>query len=133
MKVDCHEVISIKVGRFILSKGFDLASCTGLASSLVETCSLGILRKNPNAKPRKHLFGLITREPRREFLGTVWFRNKSRGASKRKWVFEVYGRKYAKSLRKLAKEMASAFNVKITLRVVCEQPDVEHYLSDNDM
>ena len=132
--VDYQESLSIKVGKFLLSKGFDLASCTGLASnSLVETCSLGILRKDPEAKPRKYLFGLITREPRRGFLGTVWFSNSARGASEQNWVFEAYGRKHVELVRQLAEEMASTFNAKIALRLVRDQPDVETYMSDYDM
>ena len=129
--VDYQESPSIKVGRFLLSNGFNLASCTGVASnSLVETCSFGVLRKDPEAKPRKYLFGLITREPRREFLGTVWFSNSARGASEANWFFEAYGRKHVELVRQLAEEIASTFNVKITLRLVREQPDVETHLSD---
>jgi hypothetical protein len=131
--VDYQESLSIKVGRFLLSKGFDLASSTGLASnSLVATDSLGVLRKDPEARPRTYLFGLIKREPRRMFLGTVWFSNSPRGTTEQSWVFEAYGRKHVELVRQLAEEMASTFNVKITLRLVREQPDVETYLSDYD-
>ncbi|PIR86507.1 hypothetical protein COU13_00515 [Candidatus Kaiserbacteria bacterium CG10_big_fil_rev_8_21_14_0_10_43_70] len=131
--VDYQESLSIKVGRFLLSKGYDLASCTGLASnSLVETDSLGILRKDPEARPREYLFGLITRDPRRMFLGTVWLSNGSLGATEQNWVFEAYGRKHVELARQLAEEMASTFNVKIALRLVRDQPDVETYLSDYD-
>jgi hypothetical protein len=129
--VDYQESLSIKVGRFLLSKGYDPASCTGVATnSLVETSSLGILRKDPEAKPRKYLFGLITQNPRREFLGTIWFYNSARGASEVKWVFEVYGRKHVGLVKQLADEIASTFNVKIDLRLVREQPEVETYWTD---
>jgi hypothetical protein len=131
--VDYQESLSIKVGRFLLSKGFDLASSTGLAEhTLSQSNSLGILRKDPEAKPRKYLFGLIKREPRRGFLGIVWFSNSARGASEANWVFEAYGRKHVELVRQLAEEMASTFNAKIALRLVHEQPDVETYLSDYD-
>jgi len=131
--VDYQESLSIKVGRFLLSKGFDLASSTGLAEyTLSQSDSLGILRKDPDAKPRKYLFGLIKREPRRGFLGTVWFSNSARGANEQGWVFEAYGRKHIELVRQLAEEMASTFNTKIALRLVREQPDVETYLSDYD-
>ncbi len=131
--VDYQESPSIKVGRFLLSKGFDLASCTGVASnSLVETYALGILRKNPDAKPRSYRFGLIKREPRWGFLGTVWFSNSARGASEQNWVFEAYGRKHVELVRQLAEEMALIFNAKIALRLVSDQPYVETYLSDDD-
>lgn len=129
--VDYQESLSVKVGGFLLSKGFDIASCGGIASnSLVETRSIGILRKNHEAKPHRYLFGLVTREPRREFLGVIWFNNGMRGASKQNWVFEAYGRKYVELVRQLAEEMASTFNVKIAINLVQEQPDVETYLSD---
>jgi len=130
--VDYQESISIKVGRFLLSKGFDLADSTGMAiCSLVQSSELGILRHDPEAKPRKYLFGLIKREPRRMFLGTVWFSNSARVcASEKNWVFEAYGRKHIDMVRQLAEEMASTFNAKISLRLVREQPDVETYLSD---
>jgi len=129
--VDYRESLSIQVGRFLLSKGFDLASSNGLAEhTLVQSGSLGILLRDPEAKPRKYLFGLITREPRRMFLGTVWFSNSPRGASEQNWVFEVYGRKHVELVRQLAEEMALVFNVKIVLHLVREQPDVETFLSD---
>ena len=131
--VDYQESLSIKVGRFLLSKGFDLASSTGFAEhTLSQSDSLGILRKDPDAKPRKYLFGLIKREPRRAFLGTVWFSNSACGASEQNWVFEAYGRKHVELVRQLAEEMASTFNTKIALRLVREQPDVET-MSDYDM
>ncbi len=126
-----QESLSIKVGRFLLSKGFDIASCTGFAtSSLVETSSLGILYNNPNAKTRKYLFGLIKRKTRRIFLGVIWFN--SRGANDKNWFFEVYGRNhmYTYSVIRLVEEMSLVFNVKITVRLVQEQLDFENYLSD---
>lgn len=132
--VDYQEALSIKVGRFLFSKGFDLASCTGLASnSLVETCSLGILCKDPEAKPQKYFFGLITREPRREFIGRVWLSNTARGANEQNWVLEAYGRKHVELVRQLAEEMASTFNAKITIRLVREQSALETLLSDYGM
>ncbi len=129
--VEYQEPLSIKVGRFLLSKGFDLADSTGMAArSPVQSDSLGILRKDAEAKPRTYLFGLIKRKPRRMFLGTVWFSNSPRGATEQNWVFEVYGRKRVELVRQLAEEMASTFNAKIDLRLVRERPDVETYLSD---
>ena len=128
--VDYQESIAIKVGGFLISKGLDIADNTGMACSLVQASELGILRKDPEAKSRKYLFGLIKLEPRRGFLGTVWFSNSTRGASKQNWVFEAYGRKHVELVRQLAEEMALVFNVKIVLHLVREQPDVETFLSD---
>jgi hypothetical protein len=129
--VEYQEALSIKVGRWLLQKGFDLASCAGVASSvLIEADSLGILWKDPDAKPIKRLFGLIKLEPRRCFIGTIWFNNSARGTGEQKWILEVYGREHIAWLRQVAEEMASTFNVKICLRLVREQPAVETYLSD---
>ena len=106
------------------------ASGAGVAlNSLVATDSLGVLCKDADAKPQKYLFGLITPKPRRMFLGTVWFSNSARGAGEQNWVFEAYGRKHVELVRQLAEEMASTFNVKIILRLVREQSDVETFLS----
>ncbi|HET8575084.1 MAG TPA: hypothetical protein VFM02_02835 [Candidatus Paceibacterota bacterium] len=129
--VDYQESLSIMVGGFLVSKGFDLSNSTGMAArSLVQSDSLGILYKNSETKPKTYLFGLIKREPRRIFLGTIWFNNSPRNATEQNWVFETYGRKYVELTGQLAEEIASTFNVKITLRLVREQPDVETYFSD---
>lgn len=54
--VDYQEALSIKVGKAILAKGFDLASCTGVAlNQLNSDSALGILNKDPEAKPLKLL------------------------------------------------------------------------------
>ncbi len=132
--VDFQEALSIKVGRFLLSKGLDLASSTGIElDSLDESDSLGILHKNPDSKPIKYLFGLFRREPRREFLGTIWFSNSARGATEEDWVLDMYGREHVDIVMKLAEEMASLFNVKIAIHLVSEQPDFETFLTDYDM
>lgn len=131
--VDYQEALSIKVGKWLSEKGFAPASCTGIALySLSETNSLGILWKDPDAKPREYLFGLIKREPKRRFLGTIWFDNSTRGANKKYWVLEAYGQEHIELVRQLAEKMTSIFNVKISLRLVREQPDVETYCSGCD-
>jgi len=118
--VDCQESLAAKVGRFLLSKGFALASCIGRAKTLEELTwddSLGILCKDPEVKLRKRLFGLITaQELRRTLLGVVWF-GREFGASEQDWILVVYSRQHLELLRQLAEEMALAFNVKITLRL----------------
>lgn len=126
-KVDYQEAISVKVGKYLLERGYDLASDEGLALPLVgEANALGILQRNQDAKPKKYMFGLITRrEPRRVFLGVIWFRDSTRGATNEHWVLETYGRGYVELVRQLAEEMTSTFNVKITICLVQEQPKVE--------
>lgn len=129
--VDYQESLSIKVGQFLLWKEFAVADNIGMAShSLIQSNELGILYKDPEAKPQTYIFGLIKREPRRMFLGIIWFNNSARGAHEQNWIFEVYGRKYIKIVKQLAEEMAFIFNTKITIRLVREQLHVEIYPSD---
>lgn len=131
--VDYQESLSIKVGKWLLQKEFYPADHSGMATqSLVQTDELGILWRDPEAKPRKYLFGLIKQEPRRGFIGTVWFSNSARGANEQNWLFEMYGRKHIELVRQLTEEMSSSFNVKISLRLVREQPDVETYPGESD-
>lgn len=129
--VSYQEALSIRVGKFLRAAGFDLASSTGRAlDSLVENNLLGVLYKDPAAKPRKYLFGLIVCKPRRAFLGTIWFYNAPRGATEDSWCFCISGRKYVELAKALAEEMALAFNVKVSIRLTSEEPDTETFSSD---
>lgn len=137
--VDYQEATSIKVGRWLLQKGFFPALDSGEAlESLREDFLLGILYKDPEAKPKKHFFGLTTEYPRRVFLGVVWFKhdknnpNESRGADEKNWVLRVYGREAIELVNSLAKEMASAFGINIFLRLVQEESRFEMFGSDYD-
>lgn len=123
--VSYQESLSIKVGKFLLSKGFDLASCAGLVQyGLVQSNSLGVILKDSEARPRTFPLSAPPGKPWRVFLGTVWFSDSARGANEQNWVFEVHGRKHVESLQLLAKEMASTFGVRIILRLVREEPNV---------
>lgn len=122
-----YESLSLKVREFLLSKELGLAVETPIVwNSKAKTRSLDIVRKDPDAKPRKYLFGLITLKPRQEFLGTIWFSNKA-GTNKYYWVFEVYNHEHVDLAKQLAGEMASNFNTKITLLLVRGQPSLESY------
>lgn len=125
-----EEAISIKVGTWLLQKGFGLASCIGIAESrIIENCALGILSDSA-AKPEKRLFGLVIQKSRRWFLGTIWFNDDLRGADEENWVFEFHGREHIESLSRLAEEMASVFGVKITSRLISEESEIESFESD---
>lgn len=128
--VNYQEPLSIKIGRFLLERGYDHASSIGVANPLTKTNALGILRKDPDVKPRKSLFGLITHKPRRTFLGVLWLDDKVRGANDQVWVFEAYGRQYIELLKELSEDMTATFGVNIELRLVREQPEIERYYSD---
>jgi len=124
--VDYQECPSIKVGRLLLIDGFGVADHTGEPlRELNKRASLGILYNDPDGKPRKYLFGLITRKPPRLFLGVIWFNSGELGANEQRWVIEAYGRKYVELLKELAQEMISTFNVVILIRLVHEEPDIE--------
>ncbi|MFA6447566.1 MAG: hypothetical protein WCW31_04940 [Patescibacteria group bacterium] len=130
-RVSYNEATSIKVGRLLIAKGFCPASCIGESLvTLDHSDSVGILYKDPELKTRSFFFGLIKKEPRRVFIGTIWFSNALRNADENNWVFEVQGRKYVEMLKRLAEEIASVCNVKIDLRLTQEQPEVEHFFSD---
>jgi len=132
--IDYQEALSTEVGKFLLSEGFSLATCTGMAeylSKLRSVDSIGILLNDPHSmKPRKRLIGLIKQKPRREFLGTIWLKNSSRGADKQNWVFDLNGQENVRLSKKLAKIMSSTFNTKITIRLVNKNPKFEIFLSD---
>lgn len=120
-------LLKAKVEEFLLSKEFGLAVETPIVwNSEAKTRSLDIVRKDPDAKPRKYLFGLITLKPRQEFLGTVWFSNRT-GTGTHYWVFEVYGREHVDLAKQLASEMALNFNTKIILFLVRGQPSLGSY------
>lgn len=128
--IDYNEPISITVGRYLSSKEFGIADEIGLARLLTKTNSLGILYKDPDAKPRKYLFGLIKLAPRRVFIGIIYFKNTTDLSAKRSWDFKVYGRDHIEMVKQLAEEIAQTFKVKINISLVSEESRVEFLLSD---
>ncbi len=111
------ESLLLKVMEFLLLKEFDVIS---------KTFSLDIKRTNPEAKPRKYLFGIITLKPRQEFIGTV-SRFSERADTSNYLVFEVYSREHIDLVKQLAREMTSNFNTKIILLYVKGQLGLETY------
>ena len=133
ISVEFQEPFSIAVGKFILSKGFVPATSWGNAlSRLVANNCLGMLYRDPEAPRRNCLLRLILGNPRRAFLGKLWFHNWSRKVVDGKWLFEINGRKYLEMATGLAKEMAARFNVEIAVRLVSEEPETESFISDYD-
>jgi len=96
MKNESEVVLSIKVGEWLKEKGYDIATCTGIAiPQLIDTHVLGILRTDPDTKPKK-LFGLITiSKPRRKHLGNIWF-GKLGKVNPKNWILDVYGKKISR-------------------------------------
>lgn len=127
------EHLSNEVRRFVNAKGFSLASHTGLAFDEVEdyaSTSVGILYLDPETKPLWYLCGLLTRRPRRSFLGVVWFLDAARGADELHWVFEVHGQKYMEIARRIAGELTTVFGVEVSIHLLSAQTVQEIYVSD---
>jgi hypothetical protein len=121
-KVKNIEAPSVKVCEFVTSKGFYFEDKIVMDSrTLCHRDSLSILRKDPDVKPKKYLFGLITVEPRLQYVGVIWFNDIARKADSHNWIFEVYGFKHLELSRKLAMEMVSTFKVNITVILESER------------
>lgn len=123
----CEESLCMRVGDWLKKRGF-YPSCPLGIEEQFSTCSnsMGILYKDPNHRkglPKKYLFGLISvksPEPRKIFLGALWF-DWPRGGAKRgeKWVFQAYGDEIAKKVtRPLLEEMSKEFNIDISVHLV---------------
>lgn len=117
------EHISILMGKKLISKGFCLASCTGVAhKSVSSTSEFGILYRDPE-----------TKSSRRSLIGILWFRDLVRGATNSNWVFDVHGRKYVELAKRLAIDAVLAFNINnVEIRLIREELEFETYLSDWD-
>ena len=107
-----QESISLEVGKFLHSSGYEFASDASMKFHRIY--SFDVYSVNCDVKPRKYLFGLITLKPRlRFFLGTIWIRNDMRN-----WIFEIYNNKHASLTKQLTEKMALNFNIKITIRLM---------------
>jgi len=125
-----EEALSIRVGRWLIERGFFLADWTGQAlQSLERDSSLGILIKNPLAKPVKHFFGLVTRMPRREFLGTIRFCD-CYYREEKNWEMEVFGREQVELMMTLAEVTELTFNVKVSVHLEGEMVRYERFNED---
>lgn len=125
--VNYVEATAIRVGRWLREKNLVPAWRPAAdLRSLSDDVSVGVFRKDPEAKPSKRFFGLITREPLHEFIGTVYYGGVLQPPNEQKWVFEVYGRKNVELAKQLATEMASTFTTNITVQLVQEEREFKH-------
>jgi len=121
--VNYKESISIKVWRYLTLKGYVPASSIRIKTNDPQYAkAFGILYKNPEAKKRNIFFGLIKREPRMGFLGVLSFDTVKCNLNTQIWDFEIYGTKCVAMAKALAKDIASEFNIKITIILVSEEP-----------
>ena len=127
------EHLSHAVRRFVSAQGLSLASATGLAFDEIEDYSssaVGLLYLDPDTKPTSYLCGLLTRPPRRSFLGALWFSDAARGAHEQHWIFEVHGQKSLDLARRIAGEFATLFGVEVSVRLLSAEPVPQICMSD---
>ncbi|OGM10872.1 hypothetical protein A2W13_00240 [Candidatus Woesebacteria bacterium RBG_16_36_11] len=132
--VDFRESVSIKVGRYLISKGFIPASPWGEKLIIEERLStLGVLYNDPDAKERRYFFGLIKKEPRLGLLGAITFDIIARTNEKDEpfWKFEIYGSKCVDMAKNLAEDLSSVFNVNIRLYLMSEEPREEMFSNED--
>lgn len=111
-----NEVITKRVGRWLIEKEFSLVSCIDKAGCFLEPSHcFGLMCRFPDAKPIKYCFGLIKKDPPKSFLGFLWFENPLLGANRNNWVFEVYDRKNLGLAKQLIQEIVAVFGAKVSL------------------
>ena len=125
-----YEPLAVKVGKWLLEKGYASADSWGLAEPLRLANSLGILKNDPHIKRYNRFLFFINLRMRRDFLGTIWFEDGVRNAKPERWVFEIYGNTHVEEVRKLAEEMAKTFDVKIAVRLLSKEIRLERFLFD---
>lgn len=118
--VTVEECPSIRIGKFLLSSGYNFGEGGYLKNSVSASYSYDIaLRGYQPPKP-----GLLSRvflgQPRRRILGTIWFKSfGSQDADDQNWLLVVYGSECLDQAKELAEEMVSTFpdvNITISLR-----------------
>lgn len=121
------EIPAIKVGKYLLEKGFIPASDKGKPKKIIsDSPALGILWENPEAKSRKICFDIIKKRPKREFWGVIYFDKEELEAYREShWVFEIYGRKYLPTAKRMGMDISSLCNVDISFRFIKEKPALE--------
>jgi hypothetical protein len=131
-KVSFAESLSVngrKVAGALATKGFVIASLSGVVASISETTTVGLLVDNPNRPVEGKFLGFGGRR-RRDFVGVLWLSNEARRANHKNWVLEVYGRENVARFQKLAEELARDFEVDIHVRLEREEVDTERFPED---
>jgi hypothetical protein len=132
---DYVEPLCSKVIKFLASKGYGASNFDEDRDVCYQNeyfldhpgkTAFGILYKDPDVGPETFFFGLLKKEPRKVVLGVIWFDNNKwnpagyqRGFDAR-WIFHLYGRKNIELATQLAEEMASHFDISVTLELQCE-------------
>lgn len=123
-KVSYTESPLQSIAKIIEQNGYQTASLIGeyekIGSSL-PFGGIGIL--DPRVKLKR---GIIFKEIRDAWPGTLWLSNKERGAVPDKnWIMEVHGRDYIGKMKELAEEISSPFGVDVDIRLSSEELQYE--------
>jgi hypothetical protein len=92
---------------------------------------MGILKdKEPI---QKNLLGILKwkKKQRAYHIGTLWLNHEGKKAKEdKKWVLEVYGKKYSSGLLKIVKELSEFYEVKLEINLASDTPREEVYLHE---
>jgi hypothetical protein len=110
-----------KVPKFVIGRHPELvlADGEGHRANLAEWkegCGFLLKSTKPNCGFWRTLFG-----PANKFIGRLYFYNKTKGATIKNWMFEVYGRQHIELATKIAKNLSEEFNVDIHVRLDSEE------------
>lgn len=131
VRVTVAETLKIRVGRFIHQEypHIAFADSSGRAvSQLTEGDSIGLL--DDNSAPVLGWFKSMFRVSRRTMYGVLWISNKSRGATQKSWVIEVFGDNSLSQMQELADKLSSKFEISVHLKLVSEWQRTETFLND---
>jgi len=141
-KIDCLEEISLDrkvvsfenpaygVAQKVREEGYEIAGHMGIKQKRPTHNMVGILKEREPFK--KKMYGIKWKfNPRAFHLGTIWINHYERGAKEdKKWIMEVYGKKYLPKLTELAEKLSSDYNVEVEVKLAGNFPRRQTYLSD---
>ena len=120
-----------EVTRYLHRQNFAIASTTGVVDAYRRTNpeAIGILKDEPPKPAYTSLLQfLLSGQPRREFIGILWFHSPIRGTDARTWVFDVYGEENLKTFQQMAPEIRRLFDRKIKCNLVDEKSRLEDFV-----
>lgn len=118
---DYEEPLQERLEKIFTARALNLANSSGMGHPYnTIICGLfGVLRKDPATKPRTRLFGLIKKEPLRQFIA-------SGNLMDRRLILSVYGREHVATIRSLGEEIAREFRLdNVTIKLETLSPQME--------
>lgn len=131
--VTVAETLRIKVGRFIRKEYPHIAFADNFGHAirqLTEGDSIGLL--DGNSGPALGWFKSRFMRSRRTMYGVLWLSNKSRSATQKNWVIDVYGDDSLPLMKELADKLAAEFQISVHLKLVSERQRTETFIFDYD-